>query len=207
MRDLFEVQPTLKSPVPKPAPIDPGVWRALDAAARLLARGEPVTEAIIDPAMRSRIEFRREALREGMRSGIPSEIAAALLTQRDMRGGFRPESASEGLWFAKLRAADLDGVPLWALWDAVSAFRKGEIGAAIARPTAGQLRIRALALAKTLFDEERLIEKVLAAPIEQKPGPADVARKRELAHRWKKFAESLTDGRAQAKRSNAKPLR
>ena len=130
MRDLFEVQPALR-----PEPIDPAVWRALDAAARLLALAEPITAATIDPPMRSRIEFRRETLRDGMRSGSPSEIAEALTTFIDMRGGFRPESASQAAWFAKLRVADLDRVPLWALWEAVNAFRRGEIGAGVMRPT------------------------------------------------------------------------
>ena len=199
MADLFD------SPdAPRPHRLGAELRGALEAAARFVDRDEPIPESVLEPRMRRLLVVRQSELLEAMRPGDRSEIGRALATFVDMRGGFKPGSAAEAAFFNKLRAADLSEVPLWAVVEVIRAFRKGEIGAGVIRPTAGQLRKQAEERAAPFFAELRDVERVLAAPVSNAPTEQDLERRKELAKRMRELGERLKSGNPSSARAPTK---
>jgi len=180
MADLFDTQRP-----PKPERIARSLELALGDSVRQIERREPLTMATLSPDMRSRLIDRRKALHDQMRTGSHAEIIAALETLVDMRGGYKPADREDALKVMKRRIADLGDVPIWAIWEAVDAFRLGKIGAGVLKPTTGQLRLKAKEAAESFFAELARIERVLKEPLVAEPTRADLARKKEMAERMR----------------------
>jgi hypothetical protein len=163
----------------------------LDAALRFVSTDQPIPESVLGRKARAGLEARKLELRETMRPCEPAQIGQTLMTFVDMRGGFKPGSAAEANSFNRHRAADLCEIPLWALVETVRAYRRGEIGAGVTRPTAGQLRKHAEERAAALFVEMRDIERVLAAKVVSEPTEEDMARRAEIGRRLRELGAQL----------------
>ena len=166
MPDLFD-----RPAIARPVNLGVELRGTLEAAREFVSRGEPIPESVLCLKERAALIARKVELREAMRPGAASEISRVLTTFVDMRGGYKPGSEEQAKSFNKLRADDLADIPVWALIEAGRAFRRGEIGAGVLRPTEGQLRKHAEDRAAALFVELRDIERVLAAPTV--PAPTD----------------------------------
>ena len=178
--------------VARPPRLSAELRGVLAAALPFVSRNEPIPHSVFDLRARAGLIARRVELREGMKPGDAAKIGQVLMTFVDMRGGFRPASAEQANYLDRLRAVDLSEVPFWALAEAARAYRRGEIGTGITRPTAGQLRKLAEDRAAPLFTEMRDIERVLESPTAPEPTEEDRARKKALAHRMRELAATLT---------------
>ena len=185
-RSLFDTPNAVR-----PSKLSGELRGVLEASLRFVSRDEPIPVSVLGLKARAALIARKVELREAMGPSDKAEIGRTLLTFIDMRGGFKPGSAAEAAFFNQLRAADLAEVPLWALVETVRAFRRGEIGAGLIRPTAGQLRKQAEERAAALFVELRDVERVLAAPVALEPTEDDLARKRELARRMRELGSDF----------------
>ena len=186
MDDLFDPRRP-----PKPERLETSLWRALDAAKRHIDLGEPLSEAILPTETRSRLVERRERLQGLMRSGNRNEILAAFRTLVDMRGGHKASSLEEAKELAEQRVNDLGIVPIWALWDAATATRRGLVGRGGSKPKDGELIILARRYAEEFFKELELLDRVLRERIVSEPALDGGARKRELAQKLRALAATL----------------
>jgi hypothetical protein len=149
-----------------PGPAEATTQAALDAALRALHLGEDLTDEIIGPAQRSRLESRKRSLEADLRCATRKEIGDALMSIRLVMGAaadrLAPEQAARKL---DIESLDLADVPLWALLESVKAYRRGETGDGKWRPKSGQLRKYAMQLARPFIEEAAKIDRVLSAPV------------------------------------------
>jgi hypothetical protein len=175
---------------PLPPPLDTEARGALSAAKVYVTQGEPIPAGVITLKIRARLIARRVALEEAMRPGTIQEIAQLWSTMVEMRG-VKAGSAAEARGLANRRAQDLSGCSLWAVCEAVAAYRRGQIGAGSMRPQPGMIGAEARRREAPLVRELVDLRLVLNAPTAPEPTEDDAARKRTLAASLRELANKL----------------
>ena len=188
----------------RPASLEAELRGALTAAMVYISQGETVPANVMPLPIRAKLIARRVSLQDEMRPGSVGEIARLWSTMIDMRGGFKAVDSRQAEGIGWRRAKDLKHVRLWAVCEAVAAFRLARIGAGVFKPPTGPIGKEADLRAQVLITELANLRLVLAAPIAEEPTEEGLERKREFGRRMRELGERLATsgdgGRAQAAR-------